>query len=192
MLNNWSDATPKDAELDLSEGVQMSNENSDQDATAIEFMIARNGVLDAFSTLESEISRFIGGGGKAATRNLALGQKLEAFRKVKANPQAATANLPKVEKIADSIACILPIRADIVHSQMKLKNLDGTQVAVFANSVEATEPYPLVRILELKQLMSVGQTALMLTGRIKQLGQKEGANPVSSLPPPLPGAAVDP
>ena len=85
----------------------------------LEWLQARNDILDAFADLEARVAFILKRAGKLPPKGQCLGQRIEIFRTVKANSEIATANLVKRDTLANSISELLPVRADIVHSKME-------------------------------------------------------------------------
>ena len=155
----------------------------------IDFVFARSDVLDAFAELEALIGRILKSCGHPAS-NEPFGHRLKAFRTAGKTTFIAKANLGQRDHIADAIADLLPIRADIVHSAMRLVTFDGREVALFVNAQQAFAPYPQARIVDLVQLRGLARELRDLRKRVSELAKC--VNPASSPPPPSPGAAGGP
>lgn len=156
---------------------------------ALDFALLRSDLLDAFSDLESEVSMILRSAGIAPS-NEPFGNRLQKLKEADKIPRIARANRPARDQIVDSLAELLPIRADIVHSRMRLARLDDEPVALFINAQEAGTDYAPARVLTLTQMRQLVTLVNRLGKRIRDLGRT--VNPASSPPPPLPGAAGDP
>lgn len=154
-----------------------------------DFTFARCGVLDHFARLESDIARVLLSCGKAPSGE-PFGQRLKAFRTADKTPLIAKTNLPLRDQIADSIAELLPIRADVVHAEMRLGTLQGKPVAIFVNAQHVNDMLPLARVISLDDFAAIKRKIIAIREKIVTLGRK--ISPASSPPPPLPGAAGDP
>jgi len=150
--------------------------------------LARNDLLDAFADLEMTISRILRSCGIAPS-NEPFGNRMKAFRSAEKTNLIAKANLGQRDQIADEIAMLLPIRADIVHSRLRASRVEGHVVCYFINSQEASSDYPSGRLLSIAQIQSLIERVIKLTERV---GKLKLINPASSPPPPSPGAASAP
>lgn len=155
----------------------------------LEFVTLRSAFLDAFSDLETEVITILKSAGISSS-NEPFGNRVQKLREADKTPRIAKANLGVRDQITDGITELLPIRADIVHSRMRIGILDGQPVALFINSKEASNSDALTRILTLKRMQGLVALVERLVKRISDLGRT--ANPASSLPPPSPGVTGDP
>ena len=155
----------------------------------LELAAARSAMLDAFGDLEARICKFLKDA-KQAPKAQPLGAKVEAFKSLPSMPQIAKANMTKRDSLAEEIAALLPIRADVVHSRMTLHNIDGKQAAIFVNSQNRSDAYPPCRILTESDLCRITKEILHIVSELGNLGRV--VNPASSPPPPSPGAAGAP
>lgn len=167
----------------------MDNSPTHHDQTArAELVDARSQVLDAFSELEQTIARLLKRS-EQKPHGPHFGARVEAFRKIEGIPEIAKANYPKRDRLADKICDLLPVRADIVHSCMKVYRIDAISTAHFINSQNANQSYPDGRLLTLDQLDEIAKAARLIVCEIAQLGR---VIPPSSPHPPSPGATGDP
>ena len=167
----------------------MDNSPSHQHQTAdAELGYVRSQVLDAFSEIELAIARLLIAAGNQP-KGPHLGSMVEAFRKIEGIPGVAKANHPKRDDLANKICELLPVRADIVHSQMKVCRVDGVASAQFVNSQNASQSYPECRLLSVKHMIDIANAARTIASGIAQLNR---INPPSSPPLPSPGAAAVP
>jgi hypothetical protein len=168
--------------------MEHSNISGELALTGVELVLARSDFLDAFAGLESAVCKVLRSAGQNP-KGEPFSQRVKAFKSTEKTTLIAKQNHPKRDQIADEIAALLQLRADIVHSRMNLQTIDGELCACFINVQEAGTLYPPQRILKLEDLKKLGRMALRLEERIAQLGR---VNPPSSPPPPLPGAAGGP
>ena len=150
--------------------------------------LARSHFLDAFADVEAEIIRFLNQAGQFKS-GTPFGSRIEAFRKLEGISRIAKANHTKRDKVADEIAALRPVRADIVHSRMQVRLMDNTAYALFVNAQNRHESYPSCRILNLADLETITRKLSEYLMDLNNLGR---VNPPSSPQPPLPGAAGDP
>lgn len=152
---------------------------------AIDIYLLRNEFLDAFAELETAVFRVLHSCAKPATSE-PFSQRVKAFRTAEKTGLIAKANLSQRDQIADGIVNLLTVRADIVHSVMKISNVDGCDTAIFVNAREASADFPLARSLTVNDLRDLIQKVKQLNNQIANL---RSVNPPSSQPPPSPGAA---
>ena len=155
---------------------------------ATEMLIVRNDFLDAFADLESAVVRVLRSCGVPA-KGEPLSHKLKAFRTAEKTPLIAKSNLSQRDQIADDIAALLPIRADVVHSRMQLCTIDGQTAAIFVNGQESGLLFPPARVLNLSDMRQLVAMTHRLVERIAGLKR---INPASSPLPPSPDAAGGP
>ncbi len=151
--------------------------------------LARNDLLDAFADLEMIISKILRSCG-VSPGNEPFGNRIKTFRTAEKTTLIAKANLPQRDQIADEIAALLPVRADIVHSRLRACRVEGHVVSYFINSQEASSDYPSGRLLSLTQINSLIEKVDKLTERVG--GLNRATNPPSSPPPPSQGATGGP
>jgi|GEM_PF-1983463 hypothetical protein len=164
----------------------MDNSPSQFDQTArAELVDLRSQVLDAFSELEQAIAQLLKAAGQKPNGSH-LGAKVEKFREIDGIPQMAKANHSKRDRLADQICDLFPVRADIVHSQMRVCRVDGVATANFINSQNASQSYPEGRLLTVEALTQIVSDARKIVSDIAQLGR---VTQPSSPPPPSPGEA---
>lgn len=159
-----------------------------QDLNEVELYLLRNDFLDACADLETAVCRVLRSCGDARSTE-PFGHRVQAFRKAEKTNLIAKANYGQRDQIADAIAALLPVRADIVHSAMKLSTVDGQAMALFTNARAASDDYPLVRMLKAADFRELIRRVASLTARTAGLGR---ISPASSPPPPLRDAAGDP
>ena len=163
--------------------------HTEKSLATLEWLQARNDILDAFADLETRIAFILKRAKNLPPKGQCLGQRLEIFRTVKANSEIAAANLARRDTLVNSIAELLPVRADIVHSRMKIHLIDGSPVGIFVNSHDANEKFPQNRLLTLAEMRCLVNSVQELTESLSKLSKP---NPPSSPPPPSPGAAAGP
>lgn len=151
----------------------------------IDFVLARNDFLDCFAELEAVIGRILKSCGQSVS-NEPFGNRLKAFRLAEKTTLIAKANLAHRDHIADAIAELLPIRADVVHSTMRLATFDSRTVALFVNAQQAYSQCPQARIIDLSQLRALAREMRDLRKRVSELAKR--ANPTPSPSGPTPGA----
>jgi len=155
----------------------------------LDFAILRNDFLDAFSDLETEVTRILSSCGISAS-NEAFGLRLQKFREVSKTSLIANTNYGTRDRVADDIAKLLSLRADIIHSRMLVRLIASEPSARFVNSQDAHSKHPPGRELSLAEMRTLVSTVCNLADQIKDLRRK--ANPASSPPPPSPAATADP
>ncbi|WP_296676163.1 hypothetical protein [Novosphingobium sp.] len=156
----------------------------------IEFALARNDFLDHFADVEGAICKILQKNGTPQINKEPFGNRLKAFREVQNTTLVAKCRISQRNQLADSLAKILPLRADIVHSRMHIAQLDGMPVALFVNSLLTHDPDAPARILSLQRIK---QLSAKLVNHAKTLDLlRKPINPASSPPPPSPGVAVGP
>lgn len=142
----------------------------------IDFVLLRNDFLDAFSDLETEISKVLQSCGIGNSKE-PFGQRLQKFRGVSKTTLIANTNYPKRDRLADKIGDILPIRADLIHSHMVVRTVNSEPSARFVNSQDAYARYPQGREMSLTDLQGLVASVSDLTLQIKEL--RRVANPAS-------------
>jgi hypothetical protein len=159
-------------------------------AARSDFCHARSDVLDAFADLESYVSAMLRLAGKSVSKGQCLGQRMQVLRGLEASSQLAKSNFAMRDRIVDEISDLLPVRADIVHSRMGECSIDGQKAAVFMNSHDSAEPFPMPRFMTIADLKRLAAIIQKQTEKLKTLNRNP--NQPSSPPPPLPGAATGP
>ena len=159
-----------------------------RDLNAVELYLLRSDFLDACANLEAAVCRILRSCGDARSTE-PFGHRVQAFRKAEKTNLIAKANFGQRDQIADAIAELLPVRADIVHSAMKISLLDGQTTALFTNARTASDDYPVVRLLKAQDFRELIRRVANLTARTGTLGR---VSPASSPPPPSPDAAGGP
>jgi hypothetical protein len=140
----------------------------------LDFAILRNDFLDAFSDLETEVTRILCSCGVAAS-NEAFGLRLQKFREVSKTSLIANANYVSRDRVADDIAKLLSLRADIIHSRMLVRLVANEPSARFVNSQDAHSKHPSGRELSLAEMQTLVSSIRNLADQIKDLRRK--ANP---------------
>lgn len=127
--------------------------------------VARSCLLDSFADVEASIIRLqtkldikVG--------NATLGQRLDALRKIKANPQLSKAKLTILGDLVTRLTELNRLRGDVVHARMWVAPLGGEVRACFVNSLEAAEEFPSARLLTLAQCDSVGRELREIAQRL--------------------------
>jgi len=150
-----------------------------------EVALARSDLLDAFSDLEARVTRFIAQG-KLGTKGQHFGAKMLLFGNLEGIGLIAKTNYAKRDQLADKIISLLPLRADIVHSHMKLAKVDGIVTGVFVNSQCSDEAHPPCRLMTANDLRQFTRNLSKLAGELDNL--KRAISLASSPPQPSPGA----
>lgn len=154
----------------------------------LDLALMRSSFLDEFAQLETSVCRILCSCGAPASGE-PFSQRLREFRKAEKTPLIAKANLNKRDQIAEAIAALLAIRADIVHSSMKVCIVEGQTTAMFTNAKEASMDYPPVRLLSTAQFRELIYKVQCINNGIAGLGR---VNPASSPQPALPSATNGP
>lgn len=154
----------------------------------LDLTLLRASFIDEFARVEAAVAGILSSIGTVHNGE-PFSQRLKEFRKAEKTAMIAKANLNQRDKIADDIAAILATRADIVHSAMQIRVVDGQHTAVFVNAKEAGTDYPCARLLSPNQFRELVYKLQCINKRIAALGR---VNPPSSPPPPSPGAAGGP
>jgi hypothetical protein len=123
------------------------------------FQLARNDVLDAFAQVEASVISFIcSRGGDVGCPTRPLAQKLETLASLKAGPRLSKAKKQAISLEAQKLAATLPVRADVVHSPLRIVTLDGI-VALYVNASASNAQFPVARMLSLKQHYALAENA---------------------------------
>ena len=154
-----------------------------------ELKALRSEILDAFADLESLICSFLKDA-RLSSKASHFGARVEAFKMIEGITRIAKANYSKRDRLAEDIAGLLPIRADIVHSRMRICVIDGFPAAIFVNSQNKSEAFPPRRILTADELGTMCSKILHIVAELGTL--QRVSNPASSPPPPSPAAATAP
>ena len=155
--------------------------------TKDQFHIERSRFLDAFADVEQATIRLCA---RLAIKPgvLTFGQRIEELRKIKANPQLSKPRVAEIVGMAERLGKLNELRADIVHSHMRVAPIDGQTQACFINSRNCGQEFQSARLLTLEQF---GKLITELANSALQVA-KLGPNPPASPPPPSPGGATDP
>ncbi|MBK9011755.1 hypothetical protein [Novosphingobium sp.] len=161
---------------------------SNQEALdGIELLLARSDFLDAFADLETAVLRVLRSCG-TVPKGEPFSQRVKALKTAEKTTLIAKSNHAQRDQIADEIMALLQIRADIVHSRMSIRTIDGKLAAFFLNVQETGALFPACRILNHSELKQLSSMVTRLTERISALNR---VNPASSpRPPSLGGAGV--
>ena len=150
--------------------------------------VARSKMLDEFAKIEEAVVGLMLRA-KCTIKADHLSQKIQVLRATKPTPQYSRAKRAQVLPLLDQLEPLLALRNDIVHSAMRIANIDGDPHASFRNVRTATEPTGLARLITLDQFETVRRDvhrfAIELLSPIPP-------NPASSPPPPSPDATADP
>jgi len=165
------------------------NDSSEHDANTAQFQQLRSKFLDAFADLESFIAVMMNHAGKAVPAQH-LGCRLNEFRKIEPNSRLARENLDRRNQLADKISALLPLRADIVHSTMRVSIIDGEPSAIFINAQNLAERSPPCRVMSQADITQLQEQVRDLTAQLRTLNRSP--SPASLQPRPLPDAASAP
>ena len=146
----------------------------------------RSVVLDSFADVECAVARVLQLVPKPPSDGACLGQKLELAKTIKPSPQFATTAHASLLLGLNDLTQLLAVRADIVHSRLRLADVDGTPMLIFTNSRVAGDTYPTVRLIKPADMLSL-QTQL---GAIAK--RLDAALRRPSPPQPKPDAAAAP
>lgn len=166
------------------------SETLSRSTTLVDFSLARSDFLDSFADLEAAIWVKLEKSGMSPIAREPFGNRLKAFRELPSGSQIAKCRINQRNQLADAVAKILPIRADLVHGRMRIAILDGEAVAMFTNATLAGDEDAPVRILTLARMRSISERLQRHTQTVGLLSKP--VNPPSSPPPPSQDAAVDP
>jgi hypothetical protein len=157
------------------------------DNQAVEFAVFRNDYLNAFSALEATLCRLAFKHNCIASENAAVGQRLDAFDKLKPSSQLSSANVEKVKALAADISSALKIRNSIVHGAMTMGEWRGSVCAMFHNATYAATDIPMHLVLNAKDFAAS-------INKVKEFeqGLSRLINPPSSPPQPKQAAATGP
>lgn len=155
--------------------------SSEHDINTAQFQQLRSEFLDAFAELESFIAVLLDHAGKAAPAQH-LGCRLKEFREIEPNSRLAKENLKRRDQLAGKISALLPLRADIVHSTMRVCIIDGEPSAIFVNAQNLAESNPPCRVMSQADLTRLLKQVEDLTAQLRTLNRSP--NPPSSQPRP--------
>lgn len=153
-----------------------------------QFAQARSEFLDAFSDLEVAVAKVLRSA-DAPISSEAFGHILEKFKRVPPAPLLAKANLSRRNSLANEAIELLKVRADVVHSHMKVQVTKGGGRARFVNSRSVGTKAAIPREMTLQELVDVTQKTRSLVADIANLNR---INPPSSPLPPSRDAAGGP
>lgn len=157
------------------------------DAQTVEFAVLRNDYLNAFSALETAVCRLASKHNCIASENAAIGQRLDAFDKLKPSSQLSSANVEKIKALAKDISGVLKIRNSIVHGAMTLGQWQGNSCAMLHNANYAAADIPMHLVLNTKDFSAAIAQARSFEASLTRL-----LNPPSSPPQPKPAATAGP
>ncbi len=133
-----------------------------------DLQIARSCLLDCFADVEASVicmqAKF---GHKSSTA--ALGQRLDALRKVKAGPQLAKATVLQLSAFIERLSVLNGLRADVVHARMYVAPIAGEMRACFINSLECDAEFPSARLMTLDQFTKLNKELRELATAMKFL-----------------------
>ncbi len=102
------------------------------------FHRARSEVLDAFAHAEKKLVLFLKQyGSEPCCATSPLSQKLDHLKWVKPGPKLAKAKLKAVNEAVDIFRHALPLRADLVHSVLRVVEIDGP-TALYVNAANCS------------------------------------------------------
>lgn len=157
------------------------------DTVELELSLLRSAFVDAFARLETSICKILASCG-AMPSNEPFKQRLKDFQKAEKTHLIAKSNYTKRDQIAVAVDALLSVRADIVHSEMRIANVNGEPTAFFVNAKDAAAEYPCTRLLSLNQFKELIYKTKCPESRVVDLSR---VNPPSSQPQPSRDAAGD-
>jgi hypothetical protein len=141
----------------------------------VELAQARSDFLDSFADLEAKVAGFLRLAGKLVNGE-PLSARIKGFRAIDGIAAIAKANNAKRDSIADQIAELLAIRADIVHSRLVTCIIDDIPTAKLINAQSRHEKYPSCRLLSQTDLQQLRKSVETLKTQMEELGR---INPAS-------------
>ena len=146
------------------------------------FHQARSRLIDAYAKFETKLIKTLHRAGKPIKGDT-VATKLRTVR------DAATENsLAAVAGSLDELVKLIALRADIVHSEMVLQDIDGERFACFRNARESVNDVQKTIRIAYKYLKSSAGEIDKLSSALDELK----FIPASSPPLPSPGAAGGP
>lgn len=101
-----------------------------------------------------------------------LGLNLRSLKTAKASPKLSKNHIAQLSEITDELALLLEERADIVHGQLCVVELDRKQVAIFRNPQHLKIGHSeIARIVSLERFAQVTARANGLATKLRTLGQ---------------------
>lgn len=146
----------------------------------------RSRFLDAFAEVERMVVRMGKMVAKQPNDGASLGQRIERARQAQAGPQFSKDNLKKAFDALDAVCALLPLRADIVHSTLRLAMVDAVATLIFSNSRTADTLCPTVRIIDAAEFKTLTTSVQAISAKLR------AALTPPSPPRPTPGAAAGP
>ena len=144
------------------------------------FAQARSAWLDSFSKLEIAVRKFeLRCCGGLTQRGISLKSRLPAMMTSCSSPAVG---LPDLQKLVRECEALLPLRATIVHSVMKIELRGSEEVATFQNVYDAAEGIPICATMTQGEFERGGNNLR----RLAKLFEKLGPNPSA---PPRPSPA---
>lgn len=143
------------------------------------FASARSDWLDRFSRLEVSVMRCADQfSSKPLPRGMPLSQRLARITSLTTSSAGSPEVLKKLQMLADECLELLPRRATIIHSTMKVGKCDGTDVALFQNGVDVAANLPVYVVMTEEDFVVDQRVLQSLTDRFSSL------LPNPSWPPP--------
>ena len=142
----------------------------DREQAKATLVVARSEFIDAFAELEEVVSRILRSAGHAP-KGEPFCQRIKTFRGLDKSPLIAKPNFGARNQLADAILALLPVRADIVHSRLDVRMIDGLAAAMLTNAHESGTEYPTCRVLTATQFHELTNRIVRYTQRIGALGK---------------------
>lgn len=146
-------------------------------------VVARSDFIDAFAELEEIVSRILRSAGHAP-KGEPFCQRIKTFRGLDKTPLIAKQNFGARNQLADAILALLPVRADIVHSRLDVRTIDGVAAAMLTNAHESGTEYPTCRVLTATQFHELTARIVRYTQRIAALGKTKPETPSAPVSSP--------
>lgn len=152
------------------------------------FALARSNWLDRFSRLEVAVMRCVDRFCvEPSPRGMPLSQRLTMLSALTASPTCPKDKIEKLQKLVNECIRLLPLRATIVHSEMKIGSCDGKPAALFRNGTDVAGNLPIYVIMTEHDFLADRRSLQSLTDRLSNLLVSP-----SGPPRPKPAAAAGP
>lgn len=139
--------------------------------TTDSFHIARSRYFDAMAEFETQVVRVLRLG-EVKVGSECLGQKLEKLKSLKASSRLSKEVIAKLGEFAMACGPMLDERNDIVHSAMKMVNLDGVPHGFFTNTrFEQCESSLVGRLVSAVQFQQLERETRNLASKMAQFGR---------------------
>ena len=129
----------------------------------------RSRVIDSFGLLEQKIDSALYEKG-IDKKSKPLGLRIADLQaSLTSDPKFSAAQSARLEKWLTGIKRVMPVRNDLVHSPMELRNHDGQIVACFRYCALAEPYFPVHRLLTTEELSQLVQQLGHMRNQLKQL-----------------------